>query len=870
MAKSNFAINAVGGGEVSPKFYGRFDTNPYPQGCEEVTNCIVFPQGGAGTRPGTMIVNQITQAVYPAGAVIGVTSVAGQLIPGDAFTDTRVFPFLAADGTRIQIVAKNRCPFFFEWIGTANGASAWYGLDIESGFQYQVKCDPDELFMNYQSGANAATEYDMDAQGINLQEVQYVQTGNRIYFIHKKMRTFYLQFNQVPSVPVAYFSMGFLIGLRASDAFSDSQKLDNSYKVSFQNPVQPPLSPTGTTKYKAFTITTSSPTYDASLQVTISITAGLTYLVLHAGWVGRYLRFSNASTTAMFIIISVNVGAQTMVGQYIAGVLPTGTVNYAKDANTNWELSHWGGSQGWPAAGTFFQGRLYLGGGLNFPDTFWGSRVNNVEFFSQRLFVQDARTNSSFTDPITTSTAFSSQLLQDTISDIRWMTSGQNISCGTNTREFVIEGSDPSQTISFLNLGSTAQTPHGSAYVQPCRIENTVGFLQRHRRSLREITYSLSEQSFKADDISIFAEHMAEKSGKLVRDTFTPVETFFVQMQMQQVPNGLIWVLDNDGVLSCLTRERTQQVQSWHRHEIAGDGMITVGGVDIPYKPRVRSISVIQRSLTGRIFTTQDIGTEEDELWMTVARGTGTAALGYTKKFYVEMLAPFWRRTAIEKNWITNGTAIGVTSPPNWRLLTPVYMDSAWVMDSGSAFNVDLTLWQFQNIPFRVGATVSVNLQGHDLGEYVVQFSNTVGPFIDISDKAPDLILPASWGIIIGYKYTSRVTPVVSEIQQPTGVSHGEMQKIASIIIHFLNTIACTVGRATSEWDPVTPIQANYDQVNFPLPTTIDQPRPMYSGERKVEIPAAYETRPRFVIQNDRPLPMNFTHVIVKRVINES
>jgi hypothetical protein len=225
MAKSNFAINAVGGGEVSPKFYGRFDTNPYPQGCEEVTNCIVFPQGGAGTRPGTMIVNQITQAVYPAGAVIGVTSVAGQLIPGDAFTDTRVFPFLAADGTRIQIVAKNRCPFFFEWIGTANGASAWYGLDIESGFQYQVKCDPDELFMNYQSGANAATEYDMDAQGINLQEVQYVQTGNRIYFIHKKMRTFYLQFNQVPSVPVAYFSMGFLIGLRASDAFSDSQKL---------------------------------------------------------------------------------------------------------------------------------------------------------------------------------------------------------------------------------------------------------------------------------------------------------------------------------------------------------------------------------------------------------------------------------------------------------------------------------------------------------------------------------------------------------------------------------------------------------------------------------------------------------------------
>lgn len=865
MAKSNFAINSVGGGEVSPKFYGRFDTNPYPQGCEEVLNAVMFPQGGVGTRPGTMQVKEITQVQYPASALIGGLSVSGN-VPQDNFTDTRVFPFLAADGTRIQIIAKNRSPYFYNWTGTTVGASGWQGIDIEQGTSILVKVEGEEL-SNFLY-ANSAPEYDMDAMGINLQEVQHFQTGNRIYFTHKKMRTFWLEYQPTPQAPVPYFKLGFLIGIRAiSDGSSASQYLINAAKMPFQAPNFPPLTPTAFTAYTAITITTSSPVYDYTLSVTISLTAiGVgSNVVLHSGWVGRYIRVSNATTSAMVMVTAYNSGPNTLTAVWIAGAFPAGTINYGADANTYWEVGYWGGSYGWPASGTFYEERLFLGGGLVFTDTYWGSKIANIENFQQKLFVQD----SAFASALTAVSPLVATLKQDTLSEIRWMNAGKQITVGTNTREFVIAGSDPSQTISIFNLGSSAETPHGSAYVDAVRIENTTVFLQRHRRALREISFSLDEQSFKADNISIFAEHMAEKSGKAARDTFTPVESYFVMLAMQQVPDGLLWALDNDGVLSCITRERTQQVQAWHRHEIAGDGKFTVTGVDYDYKARVRSISVIQRSLNNRIFVTQDIGAEEDELWMTVVRGVGTAALGYTKKHYVEMLAPFWRRPTIHQGWITNGTLIGASSPPNWRLLTPVYMDAAWVLDK-NGLTTDFVNWKFSNLPHRVGSTVSVNLQGHDLGEYVVQYTAILGAYIDISDKAPDLTLPASWGIIIGYKYTSRVIPVVSEIQQPLGVSHGQMEKIAAVVIHFLNTIACTVGRATSEWDPATPASTPFDIVNFPAPATMDVPRQMYSGERKVDIPPGYETRPRVVIENSRPLPMNFTHIVVKRVVNES
>lgn len=55
-------------------------------------------------------------------------------------------------------------------------------------------------------------------------------------------------------------------------------------------------------------------------------------------------------------------------------------------ASGSWDLqtgyvSAWGGGYGWPRSGTFYEGRLWIGGSQSLPRTYWGSRVGDFYNF---------------------------------------------------------------------------------------------------------------------------------------------------------------------------------------------------------------------------------------------------------------------------------------------------------------------------------------------------------------------------------------------------------------------------------------------------------------------------------------------------------
>lgn len=58
-------LNAFSGGELSPLWEGRSDTLPYYQGCRELTNIAILPQGPVVKRPGTYYIADanVTSAV---------------------------------------------------------------------------------------------------------------------------------------------------------------------------------------------------------------------------------------------------------------------------------------------------------------------------------------------------------------------------------------------------------------------------------------------------------------------------------------------------------------------------------------------------------------------------------------------------------------------------------------------------------------------------------------------------------------------------------------------------------------------------------------------------------------------------------------
>lgn len=59
MAKASLALSSFTAGELSPKLEGRVNLEKYAQGCSELTNFLILPQGGATRRPGTQFVGQV-------------------------------------------------------------------------------------------------------------------------------------------------------------------------------------------------------------------------------------------------------------------------------------------------------------------------------------------------------------------------------------------------------------------------------------------------------------------------------------------------------------------------------------------------------------------------------------------------------------------------------------------------------------------------------------------------------------------------------------------------------------------------------------------------------------------------------------------
>jgi len=166
MSKNNFIHNSFIGGEASKKFAGRTDTAQYNQTCEDIENFIVYPQGGAGRRPGTHFVLNLNSLV---------TS-------GDTLKAARLFPFVAADGKRFQIA--------FLAMEDTNGSNEMY-LQITS---INVANNATDTVYNTVGGTGLLGETYHDSfwdevadQYGSFDQIQFAQSGNTMVFAHPEL-----------------------------------------------------------------------------------------------------------------------------------------------------------------------------------------------------------------------------------------------------------------------------------------------------------------------------------------------------------------------------------------------------------------------------------------------------------------------------------------------------------------------------------------------------------------------------------------------------------------------------------------------------------------------------------------------------------
>lgn len=198
------------------------------------------------------------------------------------------------------------------------------------------------------------------------------------------------------------------------------------------------------------------------------------------------------------------------------------------------------GADNWPAAVTFHQQRLWFGGAPKNPQKLWASKTGDFQNFT---------TGSDDAD------AMSLSLVSERVNAIRWLLSQKVLLGGTSGGEWVIYG-DGDAAVTGKTIQAKRNSNYGSAMVRPLLVGASGIHVSADSRRLRDLAFSVVDDSYLSQDISLMSEHLVRPGIKEIADC--------------QNPDGIVWCVMNDGSLVGCTYLRAQEVVAWHRHETKG------------------------------------------------------------------------------------------------------------------------------------------------------------------------------------------------------------------------------------------------------------------------------------------------------------
>jgi hypothetical protein len=279
--------------------------------------------------------------------------------------------------------------------------------------------------------------------------------------------------------------------------------------------------------------------------------------------------------------------SSTQVSATVIKQLPGGVVT-ASYATNRWAFSKWSSVDGWPDNVTFFRERLVF------------SRGQEIDMSVAADFENFADRNDG--NEVVADQAIAIQITSDTVNNVLWMMPADGLVLGTAGGEFVCEEQSKDDPLGPDNVKITVQSLYGSRGVQPVQIGDSVIFVQKAGRKVREIKYDFGSDGYKSKDLSVLAEHI----------TYGGV----VSMAYQQEPHSIVWCVRADGVLLGLTFNEEQEVIGWHRH--ITDGVVEcVAAIPCPDGTQDDLWMIVRRTINGQQkryieYMEQDFTDEDD------------------------------------------------------------------------------------------------------------------------------------------------------------------------------------------------------------------------------------------------------------------
>ena len=795
-------------GELTPKLAGQVDFKKYNNGVELMENMTVFPQGGASRRYGSRFVAEVKDSSKTTRLIPFEFNIEQSYILEFGNNYIRFFKDngqITETAKTISAVTKaNPAVVTSNSHGYSNGDHVWIagivGMTRLNGRRFTVASSTTNTFAltgenssnydAYSSGGTASKVYEISTTFTEamLYDLQFTQSADVMYIVQE-------------SIPPRKLSRtGHTSWTLADVAFTNGPYLDVN---------------TTTT-----TLTPSSAS-TGSRNITASAVTGIND---GQGWltsdVGRILKFNSGEA---------KITSRTNSTVVVATVTKAFTNS---NAITEWQLGSWSATTGYPRTVSFFEQRLVFGGSTYYPQTIWASQSGLYENF-------DAGDGSA-------ADGFIYTIAANKVNVIRWLAPARDLIVGTAGGEFKV-GKPAGEPLQPDNVQITQQTTYGGYTTQPIQIGNSILFLQRQRKKIREFSYRFEDDAYLAPDMTLLADHITG--------------TGIIDVDYAQEPFSIYWAVRDDGTLLALTYQREEDVVAWSRNILGGSYKLTFNGASgvTDY--------LNDANFNGFITITAHGLSTGDEIVYSAGGGTKIAGLEEGQTYFIykidadklELASTY--KQAIDRTILQIADGVGashtltaIAQVKSVSSISKASENQTWVITrrriNGNivqyveyldpTLNMDSTLSALVND----GTTVVTGLN-HLEGESVqVLVGDAVFPNQTVTGGSITVTLPSKASfksIEIGLGYASKIKTLRVEAGSQAGTAQGRKKRYNEVMVRLLKTVG---------------IKINGDQLPFRTSSTpMGQNIAEFTGDKRV-INLGWDRDGQIEILQEQPLPM--------------
>jgi len=795
-------------GELTPKLAGQVDFKKYNNGVELMENMTVFPQGGASRRYGSRFVAEVKDSSKTTRLIPFEFNIEQSYILEFGNNYIRFFKDngqITETAKTISAVTKaNSAVVTSNSHGYSNGDHVWIagivGMTRLNGRRFTVASSTTNTFAltgenssnydAYSSGGTASKVYEISTTFTEamLYDLQFTQSADVMYIVQE-------------SIPPRKLSRtGHTSWTLADVAFTNGPYLDVN---------------TTTT-----TLTPSSAS-TGSRNITASAVTGIND---GQGWltsdVGRILKFNSGEA---------KITSRTNSTVVVATVTKAFTNS---NAITEWQLGSWSATTGYPRTVSFFEQRLVFGGSTYYPQTIWASQSGLYENF-------DAGDGSA-------ADGFIYTIAANKVNVIRWLAPARDLIVGTAGGEFKV-GKPAGEPLQPDNVQITQQTTYGGYTTQPIQIGNSILFLQRQRKKIREFSYRFEDDAYLAPDMTLLADHITG--------------TGIIDVDYAQEPFSIYWAVRDDGTLLALTYQREEDVVAWSRNILGGSYKLTFNGASgvTDY--------LNDANFNGFITITAHGLSTGDEIVYSAGGGTKIAGLEEGQTYFIykidadklELASTY--KQAIDRTILQIADGVGashtltaIAQVKSVSSISKASENQTWVITRrrinenivqyveylDPTLNMDSTLSALVND----GTTVVTGLN-HLEGESVqVLVGDAVFPNQTVTGGSITVTLPSKASfksIEIGLGYASKIKTLRVEAGSQAGTAQGRKKRYNEVMVRLLKTVG---------------IKINGDQLPFRTSSTpMGQNIAEFTGDKRV-INLGWDRDGQIEILQEQPLPM--------------